>query len=137
MPRILIIDSDEASRESIAIFIEMLGYEPTIALNPAACDLYSPNPGDCTKESACIDILIIEQKMPGMTGLQLIQRQLDFGCTVSAQGKVIMSTNLTTEETQLANELGCHVLQKPVTFEALEEMLSSVVDQSQEQVEAD
>lgn len=136
MPRILIIDNDEGSRESIAIFCEMLGNEPNTDVNPAYCDVYSPSPCTCTKETACTDILLIEQNMPGMSGMELIQRQLDSGCKSVAHGKAIMSRALTVEETQLASELGCHVLQKPVTYEALEHLLSSIEDENQTLVEA-
>lgn len=77
MPRVLIVDGDEATRETLAIFTEMLGIEPMVAINPSSCDVYSPAPKECSKEIACTDILILNQHLPSMSGLELIQRQVE------------------------------------------------------------
>jgi CheY-like chemotaxis protein len=136
MPRVLIIDGDESTRETLAIFTEMLGIEPVVAINPASCDVYSSTPGKCTKEASCTDILFIDQSIPGMTGLELIQQQIDLGCKTAPQHKAIMSAALTAEELQQAKELGCHVLQKPVTFEVFEHLLDSLADEHRALVDA-
>jgi hypothetical protein len=71
-----------------------------------------------------------------MTGLELIQRQIDSGCRGAPQHKAIMSGSLTAEELQQAKELGCHVLQKPVTFEVFEHLLNTIEDDHRALVEA-
>lgn len=132
MPRILIIDTEESIRETLDVFAEMLAYKATLAINPASCDVYSPSFCECSKECACTEILLIDQNMPGMTGLELIQRQHEFGCKIAAKSKVVMSGVLTVEERQLATELGCFVMQKPVSFEVLEQILNTIEEQGQE-----
>jgi CheY-like chemotaxis protein len=92
------------------VFAEMLAYKATLAINPASCDVYSPSFCECSKECACTEILLIDQNMPGMTGLELIQRQHEFGCKIAAN----------------------FVMQKPVSFEVLEQILNTIEEQGQE-----
>jgi CheY-like chemotaxis protein len=127
MPRILIIDDEECIRETLAVFAEMLGYEPAVAVNPAECDVSNSTSGECAKETACADLLLIDQNMPNsMMGLDVIQRQIERGCKLDIQYKAVMSGALTEDEIKQAKKLGCHVLHKPVSFEILEKWINSV-----------
>lgn len=130
MQRILIIDPEENVRETLGVFSEMLGYEPMFAADAASCRaIHAENQG-CTELQACADILLIDQGLPTMTGLEFVERQMEKGCKAAVHCKAIMAKTLSPEEFKEAKNLGCYVLQKPVTYEIMEQWLSSVADKN-------
>lgn len=63
--RLLIVDDDEGMRENLAELFESLGYEVRTAANtPEALSSLA---------KADIDLLLTDYKMPGPTGLELIE----------------------------------------------------------------
>ena len=127
MFRIHVIDGEECVRLPLTLFAERLGYESSASVSPAFCDSYSTSPCKCTKKSACADILMIDlYYMPGMSSLELIRRQIDSGCKLAPQYKVVMTGYLTQEDVSQAKKLGCHILQKPITFEIFNNWLIEI-----------
>jgi DNA-binding response OmpR family regulator len=132
MARILIIDRDETVRETLGVFSEMLGYEPLYAEDAATCQAIHSANQSCSAENACAEILLIDQRLQTMTGLEFVERQIQKGCKAATNCKAVMSDALTKQEFMLARQLGCYVLQKPVTYEIFENWLQSI---SQKQAE--
>jgi hypothetical protein len=126
MARVLIIDEEECIREPLAVFAKMLGHEPTVASVPPSCNVYKPTPDYCSRETACSDTLIIDQDLSGLTGLEWIQRQIDFGCKADSCSKIILSTFLSDDLKLQADKLGCRTQQKPVTFEIFKTLMSGI-----------
>lgn len=126
MNRILIIDNEECIRAPLAIFSEMLDYEPTVASDPTACDVFAPSSCFCTMDAPCTDILLVDQNVAGMKGLDLIQRQQDHCCKLSTQYKAVMSSCFSTEELNQAEKLGCRIFQKPLRFATLQKWLNEI-----------
>jgi CheY-like chemotaxis protein len=136
MPSILIIDDEEGNRETLGVYSEMLGYEPILAEDYSSCSTILAKIQACAEEQSCADVLLINQNLATMTGLEFVEKQILKGCKAATYSKAIMSGALTQEEFKLAKKLGCHVLQKPVTYEILENWLSSVDAKNQKRVEA-
>jgi DNA-binding response OmpR family regulator len=126
MARVLIIDEEECIREPLAAFAEMLGHEPTVASKPPFCNVYKPTPDYCNRETACSDTLIVDHDLSGLTGLEWIQRQTDFGCKADSSSKIILSTFLSDDLKLQADKLGCRTQQKPVTFETFEKLMIGI-----------
>ncbi len=135
MQRILIIDPEENVRETLGVFCEMLGYEPLFAADASSCRVIHAENQNCAEENPCADIILINQGLPTMTGLEFVERQIEKGCKAAVHCKAIMAKTLTPEEFKLTKTLGCHVLQKPVTYEIMEQWLASVEDKNREAVE--
>ncbi len=131
MQRIMIIDDDESIRESLGVYSEMLGYEPVLFTGPESCNVFHIDNHACSNENHCAEILIVEQNMKKMTGLDFIQQQLDKGCKHPARHKVVISDSLTRKEFMQAKKLGCHVLQKPVTYEIFERWVKELVSETE------
>ena len=113
--KILIIDDEEAVRESIRMHLEDLGYQAVAADEPAACPVYHHS--HCSATERCADVIFIDQTMPSMTGLDFLKKQAERGCKLAPQFKMLMTGALTEEIRTLAAKIGCEVAQKPVRLD--------------------
>lgn len=68
-----IVDDDTAVLDSLKFLLEVVGYQVSTYASASAFL------GDGTIDPAC---LIIDQHMPGMTGLELAQKLRDHGATI-------------------------------------------------------
>ena len=118
---ILIIDDEECIRDSLAIYLEDLGHQVTVADNPFNCRVASH--GCCDQPFPCADVLLIDQNMPGMQGTEFIRLQNERGCKASVACKMIMSGKVTSELADEAQALGCRIIQKPFSLTVLDQFL--------------
>ena len=124
--RIFLIEDDNHLRDILATFLDMKGHEVFPAANPTGCPAYDSTGEPCPHEHPCGDVLVIDQNMPEMTGLEFIQMQIERGCKGSVHNKLIISSDLNKEEMDLATRLGCTVMLKPFSMLSLLEWLESV-----------
>ena len=73
--RVFVFDDNELIRSSIANFLEGLGYEVHSYPEPAHCPVYLNHSCGCKHKYACTDIIITDIEMPGMTGIDFIEKQ--------------------------------------------------------------
>ena len=87
-PRVFVVDDDQGVRESVRILMRSIGVESEIF--PSADDFleeYDPDKSGC---------LVLDVRMPGMSGLELQERLMSLGSTlpiifVTAHGDVPMA----------------------------------------------
>ena len=104
----------------------MLGYEQVLVADPSLHRLPCLEGRVCSEENPCADVLLVDQYLPTMFGLDLIEKLNRRGCNLPAGSKAIITGVLSSQEAERAKSLGCDVLLKPVTFEMLKNWLSSV-----------
>jgi FixJ family two-component response regulator len=75
-PVIAIVDDDQSAREGIVDLVSSMGFEAQ-AFERAEDFL-------CSHQIACADCLITDVRMPGMNGLELLDRLLAAGKTIPA-----------------------------------------------------
>jgi len=119
--RILVIDDEECIRDSIRMYFADKGYDVVTHAHPSKCD----GAGNrlCHGQDKCADVLIIDQWMPEMTGIEYLARRHDWGCRSMGQRKALMSANLPDDLRAQAIELGCTVFEKPVRLNELEKWI--------------
>lgn len=122
--KIVIIDDDECIRDTFQWHLEDLGHEVMTAKSPEHCDVYQGH--TCSKTIACGDVLLIDYNMPGMNGLDYIEKLKKRGCKGITSNLLLMSGNTTEIDMVKARALDCTVFQKPMTFDQLEEWLEGV-----------
>ncbi len=123
--RAIVIDDDEACRDLLALRLRQRGYEVICFPDPTACPLYEDAECSCPQEEVCGDFLLTDNLMPGMSGLELIERQLQGGCKGMVDHKAVLSGTWSQEDVQKAQELGCKVFDKPFHAEAIETWLDA------------
>ena len=117
--RITIVDDDPSVLNMLKMFFELKDYEVIACSKPIRCSVCD---GDqqCDNRRPCGDMLITDYRMPGMTGIELLQAQSRMGCRVPAKNKALISGNLDDKALEVVKELGCSYFSKPFTFNDLE-----------------
>jgi DNA-binding NtrC family response regulator len=117
--RILVVDDEEIVRESLQGWLAMDGYSVEVAKDGSSALARLASPG--------WSILIIDLKMPGMDGLQVLEeaKKLDPRAAV-----VIMTAFATVDTAVNAMKLGAYdYIVKPFDPEELSLMIRKIVDQ--------
>jgi len=76
--RALILEDDPSLRLMMQRILEQRGYEVVTYRDPSLCPLYHGNV--CCQ--ACVDILITDNRMPNVTGLEFLESQHCKGCNI-------------------------------------------------------
>jgi DNA-binding response OmpR family regulator len=124
--RIFLIEYDRGCRKLLTDFLVLKGHEVFEYADPTDCQACFQTDVVCLHENSCADILLIDQNMPKMNGLDFIQLQIKLDCKGSARNRALMSANLTRPEIELATQLGCTIFPKPLSLRALLEWIESV-----------
>jgi two-component system, LuxR family, response regulator FixJ len=99
-----VVDDDDAVRDSLRFLLETAGFS-VATYNSAAQFLSEATPSDL----AC---LLVDQHMPGLTGLQLATRLRDLGVVLPI---ALITGSYSADLDRLAHELGvASVLEKPL-----------------------
>ena len=115
LPRVLVVDDDRDTRDLFAVALSFMGFDATTAADGfAALQIAGEH-----------DALVVDLAMPGMDGLELIQRIRAAGSpprpivVVTGQGDV--------STTRQAAAVSCAALTKPCELSALVERLTTLI----------
>ena len=122
--RIVVLDMDEDIRTLVTMIAQNKGHEVIALPEPVVCPLYSGLDCCCSQKFACCDLMIISNRMAKMSGLKLINKQLEGGCKSAIQNKLVLSTSIRkSREFSYAKELGCKVIMKPFKVSEISEWI--------------
>jgi CheY-like chemotaxis protein len=120
--RVMLIDDNPFVLDMMKLFFERRGYE-VIACGDAACCPEHGKQKKCGTTHPCVDILITDYKMPGMTGLELLKEQEKIGCRITTKNKAVISGHMDAAAVTALDAMGCARFDKPFTFDELEKWL--------------
>ncbi len=114
-PRIAVIDGDPAVRSALAFCLELDGY---------AVEGYASAEAAVSKlaTAAC---LVLDDRLPGMRGLQLVRTLREKGLTLPA---ILVATNPTRRLRAEARAAGISIVEKPLLTEALEDSVRRALE---------
>lgn len=110
--RALVIDDHAACRDILHHVLRGRGYEVVCFADPTFCEACSGT-GGCTREMPCADLLLTDNRMPGISGLELLNFQKNRGCKIDRANKAILSGAWSSDELQHAESFGCRIFNKP------------------------
>ena len=121
--RAVVIDDDKEIRSVISSITELRGFEVLSFSEPLLCPIYLDSACPCPYDYACMDLLITDNRMPNMTGVDFIENQMRNGCKAIAKNKAVISGEFTEADLEQANRLGCQISTKPFRIEELNKWL--------------
>lgn len=118
---VLLVDDDEAVRETFAELLDDVGFRPLLAADAAEALVILRQPG-------AIDVLVTDLTMPGDDGIALIRKARALRSNLPA----ILLTGYAEQVTSVATIAGgnFHVLRKPVEGDRLIQQLELLVARS-------
>ena len=123
-PRAIIYDDEIILLNLLKRWMVHRGYEVLTFHEPAVCPIYEKHAEKCTQEYQCTDVFITDFKMPRMTGLELLQNQLQRFCKLDVKQKAVISGDIEHENRKLIREMGISFFKKPLIISEFSEWLS-------------
>ncbi len=112
--RILVLDDDEEVRDLLKTALINKGHDVTALADPSDFPFLNKSTCPCPEDSPCADIVISDNIMPNIEGIDLFKKLKSFGCHPLKNGNVaIMSGYLTIHYMNELNNLGIHYFRKP------------------------
>ena len=118
-PRAIVVDDDNMILDVFRHLFESMGYEVLTADTPMTCAFYREHADTCPQHDRCTDILITDNNMPGMTGLELLEMQHQRGCKLTNKNKALMTGDEASRVSEHADVLGCQFFPKPVPISTI------------------
>jgi CheY-like chemotaxis protein len=121
LPKVLIVDDDESSRQLLSEVLEANGYQVGAVEDGSAARAELSRDGGYR-------IVVADLRMPKETGLELLRhlRQQN-----SQHGIILMSSFISGSERELAQELGAHaLLEKPFRLTELLQVVAELAGQN-------
>jgi two-component system response regulator HydG len=124
LPRVLVIDDDDAVCAALAAMLAKLGHESVLASNTID--------GIAAAESDTIDVALIDMNMPGLDGLEAVKAIARIEPPIPVIGMSGGSTTTSAEDYAiLAVNFGASLfLQKPFSGEQLQRAITTAVSAS-------
>ena len=119
-------DDEPCIRDSIVMYLEDLGFEVVAAEDPTVCEALAHD-HSCIQKQACGDIILVDQHILNMTGVEFIERRIKRGCKGVLTQTAIMSGNLSEHDRGKLDSLGCHYFEKPVALTTIKAWIDNVM----------
>lgn len=120
--RIFIIDDEKSIRNSFRVYLKLQGHEVRTSSKPTLCNVYHGR--NCEKDAACADVLFIDYNLPGMSGLELLEKMEKGGCKAHPKNKILFSGDTSRIDRKRSELIGCQVRQKPLSFTQVDEIIA-------------
>ena len=119
----LILDDDADYRQLLEEFLADYDYSVTAYESPLS---FLGDIAHCRSHKPCFDIIITDNQMPGMDGIDFLAMLKDISCKVPDGRKVLISGFLTEEIKRKAEELGSRAFKKLTAVTDLTEWLDAL-----------
>jgi len=111
--RIIVFDDDQSIRAMLEVALTAMGHQVLTYENPTICEVYSNSDSHCPQKFPCADIVITDNMMPKMSGVDYLSLMSERGCKIHAANKALISAGLTEAQVKYVESLGCRYFRKP------------------------
>ncbi|MEA3545189.1 MAG: response regulator [Thermodesulfobacteriota bacterium] len=127
----LVIDDDVCFLNIAVECLSDRGFAVTSALR-ATCPMIEQNSATCPFATFGYDIILSDNRMPGMTGLEFFEYQRQRGCKLPPCCKALISGDISGEDQRMAESIGYKVFHKPTPLALIDQWIDDVLDNHSE-----
>ena len=110
--RVVVFDDDELFLTLFTRIFKSKNFQVKTYANPSLYFCMHSQTDSCPVDAPCTDFLLTDHMMPGMTGIEFLEKTRRMRCKIPDERKAIISANLTEEEYEKAKRLIPHVFHK-------------------------
>ncbi len=115
----IVIDDLDFCREVLADALLERGYDVSSYSEAHQLPFCAEDGSGCPSESGCADLILTDNKMPSLSGLEMFEQQIAKGCKLMDGKRAVISGSWTQEEKAKAAAIGCQTFQKPCYLDQL------------------
>jgi len=117
--RVFVIDDYPPCRDLLLHILGSRGYEVVCFPDTNFCQACNSPTFECSNIKPCCDFLLTDNKMPKVSGLDLLDFQNKGGCKIHPEKKAIISGSWSEHELDQAKSFGCKIFHKPYELSEL------------------
>ena len=125
--KVLVIDDDVYCLDSVVEYLSDQNFAITSALKPT-CPMLKESATICPMQTPCYNVVLSDNQMPEMTGLEFFQLQTQNGCKIPPHHKALISGNISGEDQQIAEEMGHKVFHKPTPLNFIDCWINEILE---------
>lgn len=114
----LLLDDDVEHRQQMMEVLTAMGYVVHMFASPISYMLRWEG-HFCSENKHCFDLILVGNQLPGMSGIDFLQRLKRTGCCLPDHDKALVCSDLSQEHLQMVKELGCRYFKKPTSCEEI------------------
>ncbi len=118
----LILDDDHVCRNMLTDMLTLKEVRVTAHSDPLSYMTHTDQER-CAMQEHCFNFILTDNQMPGMTGLEFLEKIKKKGCKIPDNRKAIISGTWSNEELMKARNLGCRTFIKPCPIEQIHNWL--------------
>jgi len=119
MRKALLIEDEESCRTMMAAILSDYDIEVEAYQDPT---LFLKKTGKCPS----VDVILTDNRMPNMTGLDFLQRIDEMGCDIPPVNRAVISGDLTSRDLNRIKELGIRFFHKPCSIDEIYDWLTEI-----------
>ncbi|PLX83020.1 MAG: hypothetical protein C0616_00490 [Desulfuromonas sp.] len=112
--RIIVFEDDPALANLLKHALHSRGHKVSVFSDPTLCPVFKEQETACPSKTPCADVILSDQMMPNMTGLEFFKLQRARGCKAKDANKAILTGSAMLPELQKeVHDLGYTLFKKP------------------------
>ena len=123
MRRALLLEDDTVCREIITEALSDYDFEVEAYHDPTC---FLKNLDKCPVDMPCVDFILTDNQMPGMTGIEFLKRLEEMECKVPVRNRAIISGNFSFNDIERIEQLGIKSFNKPYSLGRVYDWLEEI-----------
>jgi CheY-like chemotaxis protein len=123
--RIIILEDDKSISQLFKTLFACHGCQVQFFSNPELFNCCALSESQCPLGSPCNDVLITDNMMPKMKGIELLSLLEQKNCKILNSNKALMSSSATSELLSEIDRLDCNFFKKPLSLSTVVKWLNA------------
>jgi CheY-like chemotaxis protein len=115
----VVIDDMEFCRDFLTDLLQERGYQVSSFDSARSFVVCAAAEERCPYTQPCADLVLLDNQMPGLSGIDFLTQQRAKGCQLKASQFAIFSGSWTPDEEKCVENFGCQIFSKPYDVNAL------------------